>query len=185
MFTLEQPSMALNDTRLDVTVSMAVTRTVLPDESISSILGAVVTEAKSQPGGKFKNLVLNCHGKPGELKMGVGIDRNLTGRFSMLAPNGKPMVETIYLRSCLVARIDGAGSQTDGNLFCCEIAKSAKCIVIASTMEQTTFYTNSNKRPMPFGQLDQFEGTTLFYGPEGNVWLSQTNPGWSKWIPVE
>src|SRR5215216_5549067 len=105
MFSIEQPSMALNDTRVDNSVHMAITRLVQPDEGVSSILGAVISAAKAQPGGKLKNLILNCHGLPGQLQMGVGIDRNLTNRFSMLVVDGKPLVDTIYLRACLVARI--------------------------------------------------------------------------------
>lgn len=181
MFTIEQPSMALNDSRLDVIVQMKVTKTILPGETVSQVLGYVVNEAKGQPNGKLKNLILNCHGKPGELKMGVGVDRNLTDRFSVLAPEGKPLVGVIYLRSCLVAQIDGAGSQTDGNLFCSEIAKYAKCMVVASTAVQSTQYTNSQQGPLPFGMLDKFEGTTLLYGPEGNVMRSATYPMFSGW----
>jgi hypothetical protein len=166
MFVLEQPSMALNDTRLNVKVSMKISRTVTPNESISSILGAVVKEAKAQPGGRLKNLVFNCHGNPGELIMGCGVINNLTDRFKMLAPDDKPLVERIYLRSCEVARIVNPGSGTDGNLFCSAIAKYARCIVIASTSVQSTWYGGET---LPYGCLDEFEGTELHYGPKGNV----------------
>lgn len=181
MFAIEQPSMALNDTRVNNTVQMAITRLVQPVEGVSSILGAVITAAKAQAGGKLKNLVFNCHGLPGQLQMGAGIDRNLTDRFSMLVIDGKPIVDVIYLRSCLVARIDGAGSPSDGNLFCCEIAKNAKATVIASTAEQQTRIKKSLGMSIPYGMLDTFEGTTLFYGPEGNVLSSQTNPIMTFW----
>jgi hypothetical protein len=181
MFSIEQPSMALNDTRVNNTVQMAITRLVQPDEGVSSILGAVISAAKAQPGGKLKNLVLNCHGLPGQLQMGVGIDRSLTNRFSMLVVDGKPLVDTIYLRACLVARIDGPGSPTDGNLFCCEIAKQARAVVVASTALQQTRYKKSAGMSIPYGMLDTFEGTTLVYGPEGNVRSSQTNPMMTFW----
>src|SRR5215204_3824287 len=138
MFTIEQPSMALNDSRLDVVVQMKVTKTIQPGEGISQVLGYVVNEAQAQPGGRWKNLILNCHGDPGELHLGGGVTQNLTDRFAVLAPEGKPpLVDVIYLRSCTVARIDGAGSQTDGNLFCSAIAKYAKCTVVASTAVQS------------------------------------------------
>ena len=181
MFALEQPSMALNDTRVDNTVQMAVTRLVQPDEGVSSILGAVVAAAKAQPGGKLKNLVFNCHALPGELKMGVGIVRSLTNRFSMLVVDGKPIVDVIYLRACFVARIDGPGSTTDGNLFCCEVAQSARATVVASTALQSTRLKNSAGLKIPYGMLDKFEGTTLVYGPGGNVLSSQVNPMMTFW----
>jgi hypothetical protein len=181
MFTLEQPSMALNDTRLDVVVQMSINKTIQPSEGVSEILAHVVNGAKMAPGGRLKNLVINCHGDPGELHMGVGITRDLTDRFIMLAPGGKPLVDTIYLRSCKVARIDKPGSPSDGNLFCSEIAKNANCLVIASTAPKTTGFINSYAGPLPYCSLDLFEGTTLHYGPEGNVLSSATNPMWSKW----
>ena len=178
MFTLEQPSMALNDSRAPkgTKVIMQINRTVTPDEGISSFLHAVVEAAKSVPGGKLKNLVLNCHGNPGELQMGCGITRSLTDRFRMLVVNDQPLVETIYLKACLVARIDGPGSQTDGNLFCCEIAKNARCKVVASTTEQVRGWYE-----LGYGQLDRFEGTVLVYGPQGNVLSSYTNPLYDSW----
>lgn len=185
MFPLDQPSMALNDTRVDNTVQMAVTRLVQPNEGISSILGAVLATAKEQPGGRLRNLVINCHGEPGELKLGCGITRDLTNRFSMLVVNGKSIVDRIWLRACLVARIDGAGSQTDGNLFCCEIAKSAKCIVVASTAIQWTTIKKSLGQSIPYGMLDKFEGTTLTYGPQGNVLTAETNPAMTFWHQEE
>ena len=182
MFELEQPSMALNDTRLNVTVQMAVTRSVLPAEGLDKILEAVVKAAKDK-GGKLKNLVINCHGEPSYLNLGLGVDRPQTMTFRMLAPGGKPLVDVIYLRACNVARIDKPGGEVtgDGNLFCCEIAKNAKCRVVASTATQTTAYTTSTGHPLPYGLLDKFEGTTLVYGPEGNVLSSSNNPMFTKW----
>ncbi|MGQ0540280.1 MAG: hypothetical protein ACT4O9_00350 [Blastocatellia bacterium] len=175
MFALEQPSMALNDNRVPAR-TMAINRAVTPDEGISSILGAVVDAAKGTPEGKLKNLVINCHGTPGELQLGVGVTKSLTDRFKMLAPGNNPLVGTIYIVACLVARIDGPGSYTDGNLFCSAIAKNAKCQVVASTAEQTI-----GGPPTPWGHLDRFEGTVLVYGPEGNVLSTYTNPLFDAW----
>ena len=186
MFAIEQPSMALNDTRSTTTVNMQFTRTVTPDEGVSSILQAVVAAAKGTPERKLKNLIFECHGSPGELHMGAGITRDLTNRFSMLVVDGKPLVDTIYLRACEVARISGPGSSGDGNLFCCSIAKNAKCIVIASTaLQQQRSFKKSQGNGLPYGMLDEFEGTLVFYGPEGNVWHSQTNPMMSFWTTNE
>ena len=176
MYAIEQPAMALNDSRLTPKLEMTVTRLVQPDEGVSSILGAVVAAAKAQPGGRLKNLLFNCHALPAQLQMGVGIDRNLTDRFKILAPDNKPLVDTIYFVACMIARIDGPGSMTDGNLFCCEVAQYARCTVVASTAVQTTGY-----RWAPYGMLHKFEGTTLVYGPKGNVVSSFTNPMYTRW----
>jgi hypothetical protein len=186
MFVIEQPAMALNDTRGTTTVNMQINRTVQPDEGVTTILQAVVAAAKTTKEGKLKNLIFECHAGPGSLMMGAGIDRSLTDRFNMLVVDNKPLVETIYLRACEVARIDGPGSMTDGNLFCCAIAKNAKCTVIASTafQEQRSFKKKYG-HSLPNGMLDEFEGTVLFYGPEGNVWHSHTNPVGSFWTSNE
>jgi len=176
MFALEQPSMALNDTRAPVFATMKVTRTIQKDESITQILGYVVNEAKALPEGRFKNLVFVCHGKPGELEMGIGVERSLTDRFKLLAPDDKPIVDVIYFHSCSVARIAGPNTASDGNLFCSEIARYAKCQVVASTaVQQTGCYY------LPFGSLDKFEGTVLVYGPKGDVLKSTTYPKFDKW----
>jgi len=176
MYALEQPSMALNDTPAPVFATMKITKTIQPEESVTQILGYVVNEATAQPGGKLKNLIFVCHGTPGELEMGIGITRNLTDRFKLLAPDDKPIVDVIYFHCCSVARIDGANTVTDGNLFCSEIAKNAKCQVIASTAVQQT-----GRYYLPYGSLDKFEGTVLVYGPEGNVLRSTTFPKFEKW----
>jgi len=96
------------------------------------------------------------------------------------------LVENIYLRACLVARIDGPGSMTDGNLFCSAMAKNARCNVIVSTaIQQQRSFKTSEGAALPFGMLDEFEGTVLFYGPGGNVWNSFTNPMMSFWSSRE
>lgn len=177
--------MALNDTRLDAVIQMSINRTIQPNESVSQILGYVVNAVNATPNKKLKNLILNCHGNPGQLYMGIGITPDLADRFSVLAPKGNPLVETIYLRACKVARIDNPGSSTDGNLFCSAIAKNAKCVVVASTATQTTGLVNSFYGPLPLNMIDIYEGTTLRYGPEGNVLSAATNPMWSKWSRVE
>ena len=45
MFTIEQPAMALNDTRGTITVNMQFNRTVQEDEGVSTIIQAVVAKA--------------------------------------------------------------------------------------------------------------------------------------------
>jgi len=180
MYTsLEQPSMAVNDSRLAAQVQMWNTRLVHANDSLGNIFDNIVSVAKSAPGGKLKNLVFNCHGFPGYLQMGEGIDRVSAVIFRMLS-RPKPLVDTIWLRSCLVARIQKPGDpvQGDGNLFCSEIAQYAQCMVLASTTEQKT---HDFVRLHPFGCIDEWEGTVLCYGPKGNVVDSTTYPKWSMW----
>jgi hypothetical protein len=180
MYTsLDQPSMALNDSRLGSEVQMWNTRFVKESDSLGNIFDNIVSVAKSAPGGKLKNLIFNCHGFPGYLQMGEGIDRVSSVIFRMLS-RPKPLVETIWLRACQVARIDkpGAAVQGDGNLFCSEIAQYAQCVVVAATADQIA---HKYVKVHPFGCLDEFEGTLLRYGPSGAVVKSETHPAWSMW----
>lgn len=171
LITLDEPSMALNDTRAPVAAQMWNTRTVQPTDSMVNVFSDVVRVAKGAPGGKLKNLVFCCHGRPSYLEMGDGIDGAMTIMFRMLvASGGSPLVDTIWFRSCRVARIEKPGDAYagDGNLFCSEIAQYAKCDVVASTAGQRVWSTGGSG-VLPYGVLDGFEGVTLRYGPSGNV----------------
>jgi hypothetical protein len=96
MFALEQPSMALNDTRSPAIGNMKVNKTIQPDEPVSQVLNYVVNAARAEPGGRLKNLIFFCHGTAGELQMGAGIDISLTKRFAMLPPTASPS-STIFI----------------------------------------------------------------------------------------
>ena len=174
MITLEQPSMALNDTRLPVTVQMWNTRTVQPTDCMYNVLSDVIAVAKATKRGELKNLVFNCHGTPAHLQIGDGIDKVASVLFKMLVdPSGRPLVNTIWFRSCMVARMSSGG---DGNMFCSDIAQYARCNVVASTASQAT----STGNVLPYGQLDSFEGVVICYGPKGDV--SSWKENWSNWV---
>ena len=167
MITLASPHMGLNDPRAPATVRMWNTWKVKKAETPSHIINWVAAVARGAPGGKLKNLVFSCHGNASYLEMGKGFNRSHTGLFRGLAG----LVDKIWFRACLVARIKKPGGAKfgDGNLFCSEIARAAKCYVVASTELQVEV----TGRVLPYGQLDTFEGLVLSYGPKGNV-------AWSK-----
>ena len=176
MYTeLAQPSMALNDTRLDTRYQMWNTREVNPTDTLENIFDNVVSVAKAAPDGKLKNLVISCHALPGYMQLGEGIDRVSAIIFRMLS-RPKPLVDHIWLLCCLIARIDKPGDPVmgDGNLFCSEVAQHAQCTVIASTAVQ-----KSVRKTHPYGLVDEYEGTVLLYGKSGAVIGSYTNPEWS------
>lgn len=158
MITLEAPHMGLNDSRAPAKVRMWNTWAVKKTDTPGHIINWVAAVARGAPGGKLKNVVFSCHGNASSLEMGKGFNRTHTGLFRGWAG----LVEKIWFRACLVARIK---KTADGNLFCSEIAKAAKCHVVASTELQVGF----TGRVLPYGQLDTFEGLVLSYGPKGNV----------------
>jgi hypothetical protein len=102
MFTLEQPSMALNSTEISWSkISMWNTWEVDRAQTREHIVEWVATVASGAPGNKLKNVVINCHGLPGWVGIGQGFNRTHLGLFRQWV--GK--VDKIWFVACLVARI--------------------------------------------------------------------------------
>jgi hypothetical protein len=163
MISLDSPHMGLNDSRAPATVQMWNTWKIAPTDTPDHITDWVAKVARSAPGGKLKHVVFSCHGNRSYLQMGQGIDRSHTKLFSRWAG----IVEKIWFRACLVGSVQSPGTPIigDGNLFCSEIAKAARCYVVASTELQAEL----KGRVLPFGHLDTFEGLVISYGPSGKV----------------
>jgi hypothetical protein len=187
MYMLEQPSMALNDT-VGVPHSQIImwnTWSVPQNDSRQHIIGWVREVARGAPGGKLKNVVINCHGLPGFVQIGEGFSRAHTPMFRDWAG----LVEKIWFVACLVARIPTADMQrdydtnytayqpSDGNIFCSEIARYAQCYVVAPTEVQR------NHGGYTLGQMPAYEGLLLSYGPGGDVTWWHRYP--TPWIFFE
>lgn len=176
MIRLDEPHMGLNDSRSTNKVQMWNTWDVRTTEKVEHMLGWIATVARGASGGKIKNLVFRCHGAPAFLQCGAGIGRPDTGKFSIL----RNLVEKIWFSACLVGYITpptgGGGApgpaSGDGNMFCSEIAKAAKCYVVASTELQVI----GVNRVLPYGCLDTYEGLVLSYSPDGSVSWSHRYP---------
>ncbi len=176
MITIPQPAMALN--AVDVPgppYKMWNTYHVPSTHTADHILGWTATVAKGAPGGKLRALVINCHGYTSKkiggygLNLGTGIRRGDTPLFGRL----RGLVDEIYIIACQAARIGvptGPGSTVDGdgNLFCCEIAKSSGATVYASTANQSTGLWLG----IPFGRIDGWEGQVYRYNPDGSCVLT-------------
>jgi hypothetical protein len=180
MITIDQPAMGLNSTwNHHIHVQMWNTWDVAASATPEHIIGWVRQVALGAPGGKLKNVVFSCHGQPGSIGIGQGLNCSHLGLFSQWTQDGAPLVEKIWFRCCEVARIPTTGAGAcgpagggDGNLFCSGVAKAAKCYVVASTELQV----GTVGRVLPFGKLDTFEGLVLSYGPGGNVTWSHRYP---------
>ncbi|HYE72168.1 MAG TPA: hypothetical protein VEF04_02515 [Blastocatellia bacterium] len=131
---------------------------VAASESPDHMMDWIATVAKAAPGGKLATLVFNTHGCGAFLGVGTGISTVDIPKFGKL----KGLVDRIWLVACTVARITSVG---DGNLFLSGIAKESGALVTGSTASQKTyrlFY-------IPYGKIDEWEGTVLTYGPKGDV----------------
>jgi hypothetical protein len=138
------------------------------DDPVDHMLGKVATVARTAPGGQLQVVVINCHGRYNDgptggygLTIGENILRCHTSKFSVL----QGLVGTIIITACGTARISPLNAQGDGdgNLFCCEIAKNSGAYVIAATTTQL------GDDWLPDDTIDDFEGLTLRYDPQGAV----------------
>jgi hypothetical protein len=173
MITLDAPHMGLNDARAPVRTRMWNTWEVPASTSRAHLIDWVAKVADNAPGGKIKNLVFNCHGAPGYLQMGEGIQRPHLTAFA----RWRQKIEKIWIRACNVAFISGGSdANRDGNMFCAELARAAQCYVVASTELQAEY----GGRVLPYGQLDTYEGLVLSYGPQGTVtWSHRYRSTWN------
>ncbi|RJF89342.1 hypothetical protein D3874_22160 [Oleomonas cavernae] len=186
MIDIKAPHMGLNDERAPVRVQMWNTWEVSKDENVEKIVGWTAQVAKGAPGGKLKELVISCHGAPAYLQLGKGVSTSDLGLFA----SWKGLVEKIWVRACLVGRIvgpdtasqgDGAfikalGFTGNGDTFLRRLAKETGAYVVAGTELQSS-NAYSRTTPCPFGKLDQFEGLVLSYPPDGGA------ANWSKRYP--
>ena len=131
---------------------------------------------RSAKGGKFRFLILNCHGfydkRQGAwqasggfgLQLGAGIHRS---NVYQLAPL-RGLVENIWIHACGTARQTNVGARGerdggDGLMLCSEIARTTGAYVVAATMTQ---YASAQ---LPKYHIDDFDGVVLQFGPQGNV----------------
>lgn len=178
MYSIESPSVCLNDERAEAQYEMDVTKRVSENESIEQLVEFVFPYANKMVRNKVRgiaSLVLVGHGGPGIFQLGAGLDRGSMGPFGRLS--GK--VRMIWFKGCLVGRImsdvtpqhgdaqalaDYGFTSGDGHAFLSEFARLTLAYVIAPTELQA-----SNRRTYPRGQIDVYEGLVLCYDPNGNV----------------
>ena len=157
MFTLQQPSMAINDPRVSFCkYSMYNTWNIKASESREQIADWVATVAKGVHGGKLKNLVINCHGNNAWLGLGQGF---LQPNLSVLK-KWKGLIEVIWLPCCKVAKVNGA---YDGYKFCMDLAQFTGAVVVASPDNQRAFGNYG------YGKVDTYEGLMVIFSPQGYV----------------
>jgi hypothetical protein len=175
MITIEQPALGLNSHHdHHVHVRMWNTGDVPASKPAVEIAEWIRLVAVSAPGGRLRNVVISCHGSPGQIQLGTGIGPADIPAFSRLVVGGNPLVDKFWFRCCQVARIPSSSTATSGHQFCSSFASTTKAYVVASTELQW-----SHGRTLPFGQLDGFEGLVLSYGPNGRItWSHRYRSGW-------
>jgi hypothetical protein len=170
MIEIPQPAMVMNSHNVPppdykMTNSYKVGASHTPTGMLGNA-ARVFKEWKEKDASKTLTLIINCHGieysKQGGygLSVGTGIYMSDVIQFEKIAP----YVDRIYITACQAARITNPGSSFgDGNLLMGAIAKAANAEVVCSTANQYA------PPKVPFGHIDDYEGTVLVYGPKGNV----------------
>jgi hypothetical protein len=179
MIKIPGPAMACNAADMGnfMEYKMWNTRTVKDDVPPAALAVNIVSVANSAPKGvvgaracyvrKFalEALVLNCHGYPGHLGLGTGIDASTVGGFSVL----KGLIPRIYIVSCGVAGIRKNKSHTgylDGPSFCISLAQATGADVIAPTNSQRQSKEDRSDG-IPMGYIDDYEGDVRLFSKDG------------------
>jgi hypothetical protein len=170
MIKVPSPAMALNSHdvpgalyRLDNTWKVA------KDESVQKICGwvaVVAADFKSRMPDKRFTVVFNSHGYctvPSQGGYGIAIGTGIRRSDIPVFEAFRPHVDEVWFIACRAAHISNAGGDGDGNVLMSGIAKAAQAKVKASTAPQV------GDLWLPSGYIDDWEGTVLTYGPEGNV----------------
>lgn len=132
-------------------------------------------------GDPLLNVVINCHGAPGQLGIGGAASPMSIADvpFFETLKSFRPLSElrTLWITACKPAR----GPR--GKTFCAALAKACGCRVVASEDLQYPDPTLARRNaeldyvasrvlgdiPPPFGFLDEYEGTTWQFEPSGLI----------------
>src|SRR5512147_569146 len=104
MITIEQPALVLNAvTNPQIArYQMWNTGDVPSTKPSQEVIGWIRIVAGSAPGGKLKNVIIQCHGAPGYLAIGQGFSRSNVGLFRGVSG----LVDKIWVVACRPAFID-------------------------------------------------------------------------------
>jgi hypothetical protein len=142
---------------------------VAKDESVQKICGwvaVVAADFKNKMPDKRFTVVFNSHGfcpLPSRGGYGIAIGKGIRRSDIPVFEAFQPHVDEVWFMACRAAHISNPGGEGDGNLLMSGIAKAARASVKASTAPQSV------DSWLPKGYIDDWEGTVLTYGPEGNV----------------
>jgi len=164
MITIPQPALALNSSDFEVRDHYRMDYNAVISRSLDiPSVAAVVETNLASAGGRLSALVINAHGMAGPdgIALGTGLHLGTLGDFC--TPAIREHIRTIYCCSCEVANT-GAGYE-----FCRALALQSGAIVIASFDPQIVGFSDRewSTAQVPEDQIDDFEGTTFAFHPDG------------------
>jgi hypothetical protein len=168
MIHLEQPSIALNDSRGGARYHMWRTWDARSANTTRERIINEIRDLAFSSSSKVKNLVISGHGAPGRLAVGEGFSQEHLQMFN----SWSGLFNTIWLMGCLVGRnanrpaqVNGVTYGGDGRGFCSELAVITHANVIASTEVQAALGIT-----YPYGYISAMEGrVSVFQGRTGQI----------------
>jgi hypothetical protein len=170
MIRMQQPSISINSHdvpgphyRMWKTIEAAEGTTA---SDVARMIESMNISALLRDDTPLRNIILNCHGFPGGLRMGgsgkPAIDKSNVGVFGTL---GHYNVGTIWLVACRAAL------GTAGQDFCQTLAKVAKTTVIASDDYQSVGAWGTWRITVAglSGNIDEYEGTVYGFTGMGSI----------------
>jgi hypothetical protein len=162
MISLRQPALALHACDVpDPKYQMKTTWNMPAGASPSNVVYWISYAVDRSPELELPNVVINCHGSPGQLRVGgqtsPSIDITDVGLFAQLRTKD---IGTPWLTSCNPA------TGGDGQLFCSKLATTIGCFVVAAADFQCRELRYG--ATAPFGTIDNFEGTAYLFSASGS-----------------
>jgi hypothetical protein len=168
---ISQPALAMHSHdvpgykyQMDTTLTIAKTATV------SEIVDRIAYHVDIAPDLELKNVVLNGHGEPGFLYLGIGMGAEHVKFFEKLRTKE---IASIWIIACQVSKGTDLGpvcpvDNRNGPHFCSELAKASGCFVLAADAVQSIdFFDEVALRVLPDGYVDNYEGNLYRYSPAG------------------
>lgn len=168
MISMKQSSLVLHSHDVPgYKYKMWATWTVPDQMPVATLVDWIIWAIDHSPELYLKNVIINCHGRSGHLKIGAGIGASDLDPFKRLRNKGA--IGTIWIVACEVS----SGKYTpnacpvdsdNGPYFCSRLAEMAGCDVIAADKSQYVdigFYLAF----CPWGHIDDYEGNVYRYSP--------------------
>jgi hypothetical protein len=166
---MKQPSLVLNSCDIQTyKFQMQYSWSMPPNASAHDVVYWILYAVEHSEELELKNVIIHCHGLPGELYIGgqnampMGVES--VPLFAQLRTKD---IGTIWLHSCSVedpgttmCSLKTKTCEIAGPVFCSGLAQAVGCDVVAADSLQYGAYS-------PWGSMDDFEGTAYLFSPAG------------------